>query len=155
VLGANHELVAARFRGEHRAFPADRELVRVELLLGVLGQLRPGRAEVEVHHGVGAVDEPGLAPEVARGEVLAVQPLFVIRLRRRPEAGHDVGDGVPVLADGQARQIDARRLEAGLGSGRVEGVVDVRRDELRPGRVEPARVVLRHRPVDGLCELRG
>ena len=52
VLGADDELVVARLRGQDRAFPADRELIGLDLL-GVGARL----AEVELDLGIDPLDD--------------------------------------------------------------------------------------------------
>src|SRR5207302_8657097 len=92
-------------RGQDRAGPADGELLGVELL-----RLGAGGAEVEADAGVEAVEGALVGAEAAGVEILAAQAALVVpRAGGRAEAADEVGDGVAVLADGQAGQLDARR----------------------------------------------
>src|SRR5206468_1095996 len=123
VLGANDELVLARLGSQHRAGPADRELVRLDLV----GE-GAGGAEVEADFRVNAGQDAVREVEAALLVVLRLQAALPVPAAGGTEAADEVGDGVAVLADGQPGQLDARRLVPLPGLRRVEGVVDERGD---------------------------
>ena len=72
---------------------------------------------------------------------------------RLPHQRDQIGDRTPVLADGQARQLDPGRLEACLGFARIKGFVDIGGD--RGGFIRRTFVfgVLGHGPGDKACQL--
>ena len=77
MIGANDELVFAGFRREQRAGPANRELVRLDLL----GKGRGG-AEIERHLRVDPVENPGTEAEPAAGVVFPLQAALLAVLPR-------------------------------------------------------------------------
>jgi len=79
-------------------------LIRVKL------RIRPGFAEVELHHRIDAIESAVLVAEAARLEVFAVQAMLIVPAAGAAQAADQVGHGVAVLAHGEARQLQPRGL---------------------------------------------
>ena len=70
------------------------------------------------------------------------------------ETADQVGDGVAILPDRQAREFHPGRLVPSLGDLGIEGFVDIVRDGFRLFAHAGPRVVLRHRLLDIPGQLR-
>ena len=151
VLRPDDELIFAGLGRQHRALPVHPELLRElaeqadgdrqrgqrdvvpRLLLdGVLGRDRAVDAEVEADLRVNAIEGVVAAPPPPRRRraaraVLPLEPAPIVPAGLAAEAADQVGQGVPVLAHGQPRQLDPRRPHrvAGLRGPGVERVVDI------------------------------
>ncbi len=148
VFRADDEFVRARFRGQDRTAPADGELVGLELL-GV----RAGRAEIEADDGIQSFQDAVTVTETPRLEILPAQAALLIPTARRAKTADQVGDGIAVLAHGEACQLNPRRLVARLGLFGIEGLVDVGGDPLGIRADALAGVVFGHRLGDEAGEL--
>src|SRR5207237_9839247 len=100
------------------------------------------------------LDDALVLARVAGVEVLAAEAVTGLLRARPAERANQVGDGVAVLANGEARQLDPRQRVAGPGLLRVEGVEDVLRDRVALGGGQAAGVVLWHGLGDDLGKLR-
>ena len=115
------EFVLARLPGDERTAPLHGETVGA-------GLLRQGsiRAIIEVHLPVHP--RLDLVVEVARGEIIGAEAGFAVAgLFSAAEAAEQIGDGVHILAVGEADEFDARGVVAGARFAGVEGVMDVAR----------------------------
>src|SRR5205814_6027985 len=106
------------------------------------------RAEVEAHGRIDPLGDALVGPEAARLVVLAVQAALCAPMAGGAEGADQVGDGVLVLADGEAGEFDAGRLVAVAGGLGVEGVEDVGGNLVGVGAGAGAGVVLGHRLGD-------
>src|SRR5947207_15723690 len=99
MLAADDEVVLAGLRCEDRSLPADREVVRLELV----GRFRPGDAEIELDDRVDPVDDDLPGPHIPRLKVLGFQAALVSRsttgfvARFRPPPPDPIGNRVPIL----------------------------------------------------------
>ena len=106
---------------------------RIENSCGLdLPRHRAVGAEVELHLRVDAVEQALVAAEVAGLEVLALEAALVVRLGGRAEAPTRSATALRYWRDGEAGELDPRRLVAVSRAARgVERVVDVGGDRLR------------------------
>ena len=152
--GADDPLVVARLGGHDRARPTDREPVGLELLR--VGALEP---EIERHLRVDACDdELARRTEPAVAEILAAEAVrpaaAVVGRRAAVETGDEIGDRVAELPRRQPRELDAGRTVAVAGDRRIEGGVDEGGDLSRGVARDERWIVLRHRVVNVVGQLR-
>ena len=149
------ELILAGIGGQQGPRPVDLELVR----------LPAGRrrlfAEIEIQGRIHAVDQLHLILGAHVGGVAIGQAAVAARQAARlggpappPQRAEEIRDAFAVLADGQVGELDARRVVAGAGLRRIEGLVDVLGRSGRIGERERPGIVLRHLAGDVLGQRR-
>ena len=147
VLGLQDEFVFASLRRDDRAVPANRELGRLDL-----GRIGARVAKLKEHRRIDAFQYA----VVAAGLPLLV--VFRTQSRRgwprglRPESSEEIGERLLILPHRQTRQLDTRRLTAGLRGRRIKRVVNVSGGSPRVLSDTQFGRVFRHRVVNQFRE---
>ena len=104
VFRTDDEFIFAGIRGQDRAFPADRELIGLELV-----GFRPLFAEIEPNLRVDAIEDEIAFSKSVRLVIFRFQTAGVVPTARLAKLADEVGEHVAILSNGQARQLDPRR----------------------------------------------
>src|SRR5262245_53274637 len=121
--------------------------------MGDLVRSRRVGAEVERHLSIGALQDSILTAKAPILVIFRLETTSFAPDALCAETADQIGEGVSVLRDSEARQLDASGTMALTSDLRVEGSVNVVGDGVGVLRGQRARVIFRHGPADEVGEL--